>query len=152
MPPIGRFLTGTAARQGEAKLETKGHRRRRHSRRKLRIDASLRDASDAARAGAITDLSQTGCRMEIGDAALEPDELVIVRPGALGGVSGRVRWQRGNAAGVEFADPLHPAVVDHVSGERELEGHAPSPPRQDRSGFTDHFGRPLPTLGNRRGR
>ena len=125
---------------------------RRHGRRRLRVDASVRDGSGAARVGALTDLSQAGCRMEVDDAALDEDQLVIVRPGALGGVSGRVRWTRGNAAGVEFVDPLHPAVVDHVSGERELEGHAPPPPRRQKSGFTDHFGRPLPTLGNRRGR
>lgn len=131
-------------------METREQRPRRHGRRRLRVDASLRDGNGAARAGALTDLSQTGCRMEVDDAELDDDQLVIVRPGALGGVSGRVRWTRGNAAGVEFTDPLHPAMVDHVSGERELEGHAPPPSRQEKSGFTDNFGRPLPTLGGRR--
>jgi hypothetical protein len=133
-------------------LENRENHPRRHGRRRLRVDASLRDGSGATLSGALTDLSQAGCRMEVDDAELDDDQMVIVRPGALGGVSGRVRWTRGNAAGVEFTDPLHPAMVDHVSGERELEGHAPPPRRHEKSGFTDNFGRPLPTLGNRRGR
>ena len=125
---------------------------RRHGRRKVQVDASLRDGSGAARGAELTDLSEAGCRMELAEGAIEKDQLLVVRPGSLAGVAGRVRWTRGNAAGVEFADPLHSAVVDHVSGERELEGHAPAPARPVNSGFTDHFGRPLPSLGNKRGR
>lgn len=145
-------MAGNAGRQGEAKLEDRKHQPRRHGRRKVLIDASLRDASGAARDAELTDLSEAGCRMELdGDAATE-DQFLVVRPGAIEGIAGRVRWTRGNAAGVEFGDPLHPAVVEHVSGERELTGAAPPPRRPANSGFTDHFGRPLPSLGNKRGR
>lgn len=133
-------------------MQTRDLRPRRHGRRKVQIDASLRDGSGSARSADLTDLSEAGCRMELDRGAVEQDQFVVVRPGALEGVAGRVRWTRGNAAGVEFADPLHPAVVDHVSGGRELAGHAPAPPRGLDSGFTDNFGRPLPSLGNKRRR
>ena len=149
--PVGALSWRGKAAERRAKLEDVRLTPRRYGRRRLRVDASLRDGSGAAHSGALTDLSQAGCRMEVEDAELDDDQMVVVRPGALDGVSGRVRWTRGNAAGVEFTDPLHPAVVDHVSGERELEGHAP-PPRREKSGFTDNFGRPLPTLGNTRRR
>ncbi|MCA1661445.1 MAG: PilZ domain-containing protein [Novosphingobium sp.] len=133
-------------------MENKPLRSRRHGRRRVQVDATLRNGSGVARGAELTDLSEAGCRMELGEGAVEPDEVLVVRPGGLGGLTGRVRWTRGNAAGVEFADPLHPAVVDHVSGERELEGQAPRPPRPANSGFTDNFGRPLPSLGNPRRR
>lgn len=133
-------------------MENGKHKPRRHGRRKVQVDASLRDGSGTARSAELTDLSEAGCRMELDAGAVAKDQFLVVRPGALAGVAGRVRWTRGNAAGVEFADPLHPAVVDHVSGERELAGTAPPPRRPANSGFTDHFGRPLPSLGNKRGR
>jgi len=133
-------------------VETGELRPRRDGRRKVRTDASLRDAAGGALGAELTDLSANGCRVELDEGAFDEDQVVIVQPGALGGVAGRVRWTRGNAAGVEFADPLHPAVVDHVTGERDLEGHAPPPKRKGESGFTDSFGRPLPSLGKQRRR
>jgi len=123
---------------------------RRHRRRQTGVDASCSDRDGRATGVAVTDLSEAGCRLELEDGAVAPDEVVVVRPQGLEGVAGRVRWSHEKAAGVEFASALHPAVVDHLTGDDDLEG-VPQAPRPN-SGFTDNFGRPLPTLGGMRRR
>lgn len=114
-------------------------------RRPVKVDAALRAGSGRARGAKLSDLSEAGCRLEVDAGALDANQAVTVKPPALEGLAGVVRWTRGNVAGIEFADPLHPAVVDHVAGEARLAGQPPVPRRA--SGFTDNFGRPLPNLG-----
>ena len=126
-------------------MDTETFKPRDKRRRRVRVDASLRGGDGAARGARLCDLSEAGCRLEFESGALDADQAVTVRPTALEKLKGTVRWTRGNVAGVEFADPLHPAVVDHVAGEAQLAGQPPVSRRA--SGFTDNFGRPLPTLG-----
>lgn len=39
---------------------------------------------------------------------------VVIRPQALEGLTGIIRWISGDCAGVEFDRPLHGPVVDHL--------------------------------------
>lgn len=121
---------------------------RRTGRRKVGVDASCHDGDGPPIPIAITDLSEGGCKLE-GATGLQPDQEVIVRPQGLDALAGRVRWSHDKAAGIEFASRLHPAVVDHVSGEGAVEGLPPIARRRG-SGLTDNFGRPLPALGAQR--
>jgi len=123
---------------------------RRHRRRRLGIDASCHDGDGRLVEAELTDLSEAGCRIDFDDAAVDPGEAVVVRPQGIEALSGRVKWTHEKTAGVEFASALHPAVVDHYAGDGDLEG-TPKPPRIP-SGFTDNFGRQLPTLGTKRRR
>jgi hypothetical protein len=126
-------------------VDTETFKPRDKRRRPVKVDASLREGDGTARGAQLSDLSEAGCRLEVDSGALDTEQTVTVRPNALERLKGTVRWTRGNVAGVEFADPLHPAVVDHVAGEARLTGQPPMPRRA--SGFTDNFGRSLPSLG-----
>ena len=62
----------------------------------------------------IKDLSEYGCqfydivgRLEVGDA-------ITLRIGQIGPLHAKVRWIEKRQAGVEFDQPLYPAVLDHI--------------------------------------
>jgi hypothetical protein len=114
------------------------------------VAAACRTGTGHAREAEITNLSEAGCRLELDGAALDPEQHVVVRPERLEGLSGVVRWSSGAAAGIEFDGALHPAIVDHIAGERDVLGYPAMAPRSG-AAFTDRFGRALPALkGSRR--
>jgi len=45
---------------------------------------------------------------------LEPGRRIVLRPDGMEGLPGTVRWAGSEFAGIEFDDPLHPAIVDHL--------------------------------------
>lgn len=57
------------------------------------------------------DLSIAGCRVELVEDA-EIGEPMIARFPQLEPVVGAIRWKGGASAGLEFARPIHPAVLD----------------------------------------
>lgn len=124
---------------------------RRHRRRRVRVAASYRTGSGHARPAELTDLSEAGCRLRVDPGSIAPNQHVLVRPASLEGVTGVVRWSEGETAGVAFDGEVHPAIVDHIAGDGEVLGCPPAP-REPDPGFTDRFGRALPTLGGRRNR
>ncbi len=62
----------------------------------------------------LSNISTDGCGMEAPAANLKPGEIVVIRPPALEGLSGRVCWVKGNRAGVKFDRPLYGPVVEHL--------------------------------------
>lgn len=58
----------------------------------------------------ILDLSKNGCRIEL-DRALAAGERVSIRLSGLESRSALVVWSKQGEAGLEFEQPLHPAVV-----------------------------------------
>lgn len=122
---------------------------RQRRRRDAELGATVRSDEGTPLLGEVTDLSETGCRIETAAGAVAAGDPVIVRPLGMEALAGRVRWTHEKSAGIEFASALHPAVVDHLSGDEPLEG-APPVGRPANSGFSDNFGRPLPTLGRKR--
>ena len=59
-------------------------------------------------------LSAGGCLIEFGEAELEEGEQVHIS--LIDGLhfAGRVVWKTGDRAGVEFVDPTHPALIEHL--------------------------------------
>jgi hypothetical protein len=83
------------------------------------------------------DLSVDGCMMGLleGPAPVSGTACDLSLPdGTL--LRGTVAWSVGTQCGVQFAEPIHEAVVRHL-------GFKPSPQPTD---FHDKFGRLLPTL------
>lgn len=71
---------------------------------------------------------------------LQPGQRVVIRPESLEGIPGLVRWVLETRAGIEFDQPLHQAVVDHLLQMKPTRMTSAPPSRND---FTDQFGRPL---------
>ena len=74
--------------------------------------ASLGRLSDAR----LLDISQHGCLIEVSDAILAKGNPVRLRIPGVSSLDGRVIWDEAMRAGVSFAMPLHPAVVDYIAG------------------------------------
>lgn len=74
--------------------------------------ASLGRSSDAR----LLDISQHGCLVTMTDPILAEGNPVRLRIPGVSSLDGRVIWNKGARAGVSFAMPLHPAVVDYIAG------------------------------------
>ncbi|HET9336920.1 MAG TPA: PilZ domain-containing protein [Sphingomicrobium sp.] len=61
----------------------------------------------------ISDLSPQGCRVEL-PVRVAPDDLTWITFPGLEAIQGRVCWVDEWTAGIEFTNPLHPAVFDMV--------------------------------------
>jgi hypothetical protein len=87
----------------------------------------------------LRNLSEGGCLIEMNDPdCLEGDGIAISLIDGVR-VCGRLVWQVPGLAGVEFAERIHPVLVDHLRAK-------PSRPRLDGWIPRDRFGR---TLGSR---
>lgn len=87
---------------------------RREERLAVTIPARCRTRSGFADRLMIRDISRLGCQVESLAITLHAGDLVVVTPAMLEGLCGKVRWVRGNSAGIEFATPLYGPVVDHL--------------------------------------
>ena len=84
----------------------------------------------------LRNLSVGGCLIDISDAdCREGDEVDISLIDGVR-VCGRLVWQVPGLAGVEFAEPIHPVLVDHLKVKALR-------PRLDDWIPRDRFGRPL---------
>lgn len=63
---------------------------------------------------AIRDLSEYGCQFADLVGRLQKDDEITVRIGEIGPIPSRVKWVEKRQAGVEFDEPLHPSVLEHV--------------------------------------
>jgi hypothetical protein len=84
-------------------------------------------------------LSVDGCMIECEGAPLAKGEEVTLSLTDLGRARGRVVWQAGVNAGVQFSHRIHDAAVQHL-------GFKPSPNCFDELWPVDRFGRPLTRL------
>jgi hypothetical protein len=87
--------------------------KRREARYFVDLAASFRNASGASRAIKVRNLSARGCRFATSRRMGVGDYLTITI-GNLGFIDAQVKWRSGNVHGVRFAQPLHPAVLDHL--------------------------------------
>lgn len=84
----------------------------------------------------LRNLSVCGCLIEMNvPECLEGDDVAIILIDGVR-VSGRLVWQVPGLAGVEFAERIHPVLVEHLRAK-------PSRPRLDDWIPRDRFGRPL---------
>jgi len=62
----------------------------------------------------ITDISIGGCRIESRAITMREGDMVMISPGVIEGLCGKVMWVNGHRAGIAFASPLYAPVVDHL--------------------------------------
>ena len=62
----------------------------------------------------ITDLSIRGCRFYDRFGRLPVGSFLTVKIGPVGPIESYVRWCEDHITGIEFANPLHPSVLDHI--------------------------------------
>ncbi|MGF1550617.1 MAG: PilZ domain-containing protein [Sphingomonadaceae bacterium] len=94
---------------------------RRAERKRVRIAAGFRRQGSHRAKAEIVDLSTSGFRIEILNSLPIGNYVWLTLPG-LGSTCARVAWCKGNYAGCEFLEPLHPAVLDRLAAEARAEG------------------------------
>ena len=62
----------------------------------------------------VLDLTECGCKIATKFVFFEVGGEIVLMPKGLDGFPGIVRWTDGSRAGIEFRQPLHIAVVDHL--------------------------------------
>lgn len=62
----------------------------------------------------IKDLSEYGCRFYDKFSILETGADLLVKIRDIGPIPASVKWREGSIAGVEFEQPLHPSVLQHI--------------------------------------
>ena len=65
----------------------------------------------------ITNLSRSGCRMQQNHNWLDVGASIALKIDQIGPIDSVVRWKNSDEMGVEFADPLHPSVLDHLAAQ-----------------------------------
>jgi hypothetical protein len=112
--------------------------RRRESRQRILMDVRCRIAPGQSPEVWLTEISVTGCQILIHEGLLEAGRNVVIKAKGLEGLPGTVRWVLGEAAGIAFEQPMHPAVLDHLlSGGSQPAGYRSNE-------FVDQFGRRMP--------
>lgn len=86
---------------------------RRALRKPVQLRAQLRERSTTRFIIDVTDLSTTGFRCET-SFTLWPGHTVWLKLPGFSGQEATVAWRRGYLYGFAFAQPLHPAVLEHI--------------------------------------
>ena len=89
--------------------------KRAETRYELSSKARLRQGKVRYPDAIVLDLSQGGCLIDHGHFHLTLGTITVTLPG-FEAFTGLVRWIDGQTAGVWFDRPLHPAIVDHITG------------------------------------
>lgn len=91
----------------------------------------------------LTEISLTGCQIGVREGLLTEGRYVVIKAQGLEGLPGTVRWSLGEAAGIEFEQPLHPAVLAHLLGGSQTPAYTPVEPgsRSSQRAPTRVFGR-----------
>lgn len=86
---------------------------RRAKRVSLRADIEFRRQGEHRWRVNILDFSPEGCRMEV-PVKVDRDDTVWISLPSIESIQGTICWVKEWEVGVEFANPLHPAVFDMV--------------------------------------
>jgi hypothetical protein len=109
--------------------------RRKVGRERLAAEVDYRSGWKSERATAY-DLSTHGCMLHSSNGFVEPGDTILIRFTGRVAVEGKVIWQERRTAGIEFAEPVHPLIVAHLSfrdGKADLNATL----------GRDRFGRPM---------
>lgn len=94
---------------------------RRVKRASAKAPAAFRPRGRSRLGVALVDLSSLGCRIEIEDRILVGSFAWIILP-TLESWYTRIAWVEGKTAGLDFDQPLHPAVADMIVRRAEAQG------------------------------
>ncbi|MBX7541118.1 PilZ domain-containing protein [Qipengyuania sphaerica] len=87
---------------------------RREQRYSITVNGRYRKGTGVRFDIAIRDLSEYGCQFADLVGRLQKDEEITIRIGEIGPIPSRVKWVEKRQAGVEFDEPLHPSVLEHI--------------------------------------
>lgn len=87
---------------------------RHKGRRKVGIEGRYRCGRGVPRNVWITDISETGCRFYDRFGNMMPGTAITLRIGPVGPIDAEVRWLDKHVNGVEFLQPLHVSVFEHI--------------------------------------
>lgn len=88
--------------------------KRRAQRKRVGIAGRYRTGTGVPRDVWVTDLSKTGCRFYDKFGTMQPGRALTMRIGSIGPISSLVRWWDNHLNGIEFEEPLHDSVFDHI--------------------------------------
>ncbi|RVQ66036.1 hypothetical protein EKN06_11890 [Croceicoccus ponticola] len=102
---------------------------RRHARQSLKADGQLRKGVGIGQSVAVVDLSDCGCRITSIPKSLRRKDRVTLRIAGHAPVEGHLKWLHlGKEAGVQFDNPIHPAVFNQIlASHRAAEARADTP-------------------------
>ena len=115
-PSVNPLIEKSAAHANERSSKENailGGEHRLDERHEITIVARIRTPT-GSRDVTIEDLSGKGCKFADRSGYLAVGTPITVKLGPIGPVESLVRWREGKKAGVEFATPLHPSVLDHI--------------------------------------
>jgi hypothetical protein len=105
---------GSGARDATIGSASIGHEDRAEDREPIIAQVLVRPKQHSAQTIHLTDLSRHGCRLALEGVTLRVGEFISLKFGGLEYLQGIVRWVDADNAGIEFARPLHAAVLDNV--------------------------------------
>jgi hypothetical protein len=94
------------------------------SRTRVGIEGRYRTGSGIPRDVWITDLSKTGCRFYDRFGTMQQGKAITIKIGTVGPIPATVRWWDNHVNGVQFEQPLHDSVFEHICAH--LSEHVPS--------------------------
>ena len=131
IPPHGTIVgsvrwcaNGRAGVTFESTLAAPKRISRRSERWSLAAEVTLRRTGRASFRVTVLDISSYGCRLDVVDRP-EVNERVWVKFGGLDAIESTVCWVDGFKIGIEYANPMHPAVFDQLLNG--FHGSAPHP-------------------------
>ena len=95
--------------------------RRQSLRDRTAVAAACRVRGIAYRAR-ISEVSSVGCCAEMAPDVAHPGERVLLQLGRLLVLPAVVRWVAGDRTGLEFANPLHGAMLEQFARRKHREG------------------------------
>ena len=101
--------------------DTSKSERRRSARTRTRIRAVASTSKGLRHRVVISDLSVSGCAIVSAGHPLAPGAAYGLKIDGLETLGSTAAWSDGHAAGLEFENPLHPAVSDHVAARHPAE-------------------------------
>lgn len=87
---------------------------RRETRHVVQVAGRYRARHGNSRDIWIKDVSEYGCRFFDKFSSIETGWRILIRAGNIGPIPAEVKWREGSTAGVEFENPLHPGVLEHI--------------------------------------
>lgn len=88
---------------------------RRSERQQVTLAVQCRTLSGMRDTGEISDITAEGCCLRTRSLFFRPGTRLIVKPQGMEGMSGVVRWVRGDQSGIEFDRALYGPIVDFIA-------------------------------------
>lgn len=87
---------------------------RREQRYSISVQGRYRKGTGVRFNIAITNLSEFGCQFADLVGRVQVGDEITIRIGEIGPIASKVKWLEKRRVGVEFVQPLHPSVLDHI--------------------------------------